>query len=386
MKKINKSMERITIIGGGIAGLTAAIAFQKAGYKPIVFEAADTLKPVGAGLGLAANAIKALDKLGIKDKVIEKGRLLPSFTIKDENDKIITYTDSVKVSREYGVDNFTIHRAALHQVLLAEIPEDQVFTGKRCVDVNLDQDLIKLIFKDGSHFETDYLIVADGIHSLIRQKLIPESIPRFAGYTCWRAVMDNSRLKIENSYEIWGNNGRFGAVPLANNQLYWFAAVNSTANNPVFKNFRIPDLQKWFQKYPKEIENILLQTSEDALIWNDINDLKPLSQYAFADILLIGDAAHATTPNMGQGACQAIEDAAVLYDELLKGGELEFTFQRFERRRLSRTHFIINQSAKIGKIAQASNSLMIKARDLLFRSIPERIKNKQLKKLYNTDF
>ncbi len=376
----------IAIIGGGIAGLTTAIAFQKAGYAPVVFEAAETLKPVGAGLGLAANAIKALAKLGIKDKVVEKGRILSSFTIKDEKDKTITYTDSVKISRDYGLDNFTIHRAALHEALLSEIPKAQLYTGKKCTDIIVQESNIQLLFKDGSSFNTDYLIAADGIHSPVRQKLVPASVPRFAGYTCWRAVIDNNTLKIDNSYEIWGSKGRFGAVPLADNKLYWFSTVNSTPNNARFKNFTLLNLKDWFKEYPVEIKAILSQTSEDALIWNDIIDLKPIPQYAFGNILLLGDAAHATTPNMGQGACQAIEDAAVLYDELLKGGELSSVFLRFEKRRLKRTHFITNQSARIGKIAQATHPLMIKVRNALFRSIPGNIKDKQFKKLYNTDF
>lgn len=377
---------KITIIGGGIAGLTTAIAFQKAGYTPIVFEAAETVKPVGAGLGLAANAIKALAKLSIKNKVVEKGRVLSSFTIKDEKGKTITYTDSLKVSRQYGIDNFTIHRAALHEVLLAEIPGAQLHTGKKCIDCIVQENNIQLLFKDGSGFDTDYLIVADGIHSLVRQKLVPGSVLRFAGYTCWRAVVDNTVLKINNSYEIWGSKGRFGAVPLAGNQLYWFATVNSTANNTHFKNFTVANLKAWFAEYPPETTDILSYTSDDALIWNDIIDLKPISKYAFGNVLLIGDAAHATTPNMGQGACQAIEDAAVLYDELLKGGELNMAFLHFEKRRLKRTHFITNQSARIGKVAQTTNPLMIKIRNVVFRAIPNSIKEKQFKKLYHTDF
>ncbi|MBX3252775.1 MAG: FAD-dependent monooxygenase [Chitinophagaceae bacterium] len=377
---------KVAITGGGIAGLTTAIAFRKAGYAPIIFEAAEIVKPVGAGLGLAANAIKALDKLGIKNKVVGKGRALSSFTIKNEKDKTITCTDSLKISRQYGLDNFTIHRAALHEALLSEMPGAELYTGKKCMDIIIRKNNIQLLFKDGSTVDTDYLIVADGIHSPIRQKLLPGSVPRYAGYTCWRAVIDNSTLNIDNSYEIWGNKGRFGAVPLANNQLYWFATVNSPANNTRFKNFTLTDLKEWFREYPLETRTILSQTSEDILIWNDIIDLKPIPKYAFDNILLIGDAAHATTPNMGQGACQAIEDAAVLYDELLKGGELSSVFLRFEKRRLKRTHFITNQSALIGKMAQATNPLMIKMRNAFFRSIPESIKDRQLKKLYNTDF
>ncbi len=377
---------KIAIIGGGIAGLTVAIAFRKAGFSPAIFEAAESLKPAGAGLGLAANAIRALNKLEIKNKVVTRGRILSSFSIKDEKNKIITYTDSRKVSRMHGPDNFTIHRAALHDVLLSEIPDGWLHTGKKCVDIRQEGEVHQLLFKDGSTCDAEYVIVADGIHSPVRQKLIPGSAPRYAGYTCWRAVTDNTRLKIENSYEIWGNKGRFGVVPLADQQLYWFATVNGPANHPQFKNFTLVDLGERFRKYPAETGEILRSTPVDALIWNDIIDLRPVPRYALGKILLTGDAAHATTPNMGQGACQAIEDAAVLYDELLKSGDMEGIFQRFEKRRLARTHFIVKQSARIGRAAQLTHPLLTSLRNTVFRALPECLKEQQLKKIYNTDF
>lgn len=368
--------------------MTGAIAFLKAGYSPMVFEAAKPIKPIGAGLGLAANAIKALGRLGIKNKVVARGRVLSSFAIKDETGRDITYNDSTKISREYGLDNFTIHRAALHDVLLSEIPKENLVTGKKAIDFIPAENgrSHQVLFKDGTSCEADYVIVADGIHSAIRQKLIPGSKPRYAGYTCWRAVIDNSRLQVGESYEIWGRKGRFGVVPLADDQLYWFATVNAAENHPRFKNFTLSDLKSWFKDYPDTTKQIIEASGEDALIWNDIIDLKPISRYAFGKLLLVGDAAHATTPNMGQGACQAIEDAAVLLDELTGEDSLEEQFARFEKRRLRRTHFIVNQSARIGKIAQAEHPILIRIRNGLFRAIPESIRNGQLKELYNTDF
>lgn len=384
----NNQKSGISIVGAGIAGLTAAIAFQNAGYFPLVFEAAESLKPVGAGLGLAANAIKGFDRLGIKDQVIKRGRVLPSFTIMDEGGKTITQTDSGKVSTKFGLDNFTIHRASLHEVLLSKVSTEQLVTGKRCVGYRVGGNgkAHILEFADGSHHESDVVIVADGIHSSLRQKFVPNSQPRYAGYTCWRAVIDNAALKIDDSYEVWGRKGRFGVVPLADDRLYWFATVNSAANNPRFKGFSVADLKSWFDGYPAETREILDRTPDNALIWNDIIDIKPIPRYAFDNVLLVGDAAHATTPNMGQGACQAIEDAAVLQDELMRGGSIQEIFQRFERRRIKRTHFIINQSASVGKVAQVSHPLIIGIRNAVFRRLPERMKEKQFEKLYDTDF
>jgi len=379
-------MVNIAICGGGIAGLTTAIALKKAGYAPVIFEAAPEFKAVGAGLGLAANAIKALDKLGIKEEVIAEGRLLPSFSVLDEKGKAIMHTDSTRLSEKFGIDNFTIHRSALHEILLTSTEGLKLFSGKKCIRFEPQEDNIVLHFSDGSQYICNYLIAADGIHSPIRKQLLPESTPRFAGYTCWRAVIDNNIPSVSSSCEYWGRNGRFGLVPLAGNKLYWFATTNSSRDNPIFKNFKVKDLKSLFSNYHETVELTLDNTPDEVLIWNDIIDLKPIPRYHFGNILLIGDAAHATTPNLGQGASQAIEDAAVLSDELQKAKELPLVFASFEKRRLKRTHFIIRQSEKLGKAAQLSHPLLIRIRNAILRTLPSQIQEKQLKKLYTTDF
>ena len=126
---------KITIIGGGIAGLTTALALEKIGIKPTIFEKAQTIKAIGAGLVLAANAIKAFQKLDISDEVIKCGRLIPSFTLYDQKGKPITKTDSKAIGEKYGLDNFTIHRAELHKLLLSKITSDSIHTTKRAVDI-----------------------------------------------------------------------------------------------------------------------------------------------------------------------------------------------------------------------------------------------------------
>ncbi len=377
---------QIAIIGAGIAGLTAAIAFRKAGYQPLIFEAAPVIHPVGAGLGLAANAIKAFEKLGLRDEVVAAGRVLPSFSILDQKGKVITRTDSLKTSMQYGLDNFTIHRAALHRVLLSEIAPGTILTGKKCTGLRRKETNYSLLFQDGSTAEADYVIVADGIHSTLRQALVPRSAPRYAGYSCWRAIIDNTRLNLQESSETWGAKGRFGIVPLAGNQLYWFATINGPQHHALFKNYTVSDLRNWFAGYSTAITRTLEATPDESLLWNDILDLSPLPRYAFDRVLLIGDAAHATTPNLGQGACQAVEDAAVLYDELTKEGALETVFKRFEKRRLLRTRFITNQSARVGKIAQLSHPLLTALRNTALRLLPRQLREKQLRQLYTVDF
>ncbi|MVM28632.1 monooxygenase [Spirosoma sp. HMF4905] len=375
-----------TILGGGIVGLTTALALQKIGIQATVFEAAPTIKPLGAGLALAANAIKAFQRLGIADDVIQAGRLLDAFTIYDQHGFVITRTDSRAVSQKYGLDNFSIHRAALHQVLLSQLGNGVVRTGKRGIGMYQQADTISVQFDDGTTHETDYLLVADGIHSPIRKQLLPESKPRYAGYTCWRAVVDATDLNLSEASETWGPNGRFGLVPLANKQLYWFATLTAPANDARMRQLTPDDLLRQFAGYASPIRDVLSRTPDNALIWSDICDLKPLERYAFDNVVLLGDAAHATTPNMGQGACQAIEDAVVLADELARGGAIPAAFQRFEQRRLKRTQTIIETSRRIGAVAQLENRWLTTLRNGLFRLLPASVNERQLEMLYQVDF
>ncbi|HOY05931.1 MAG TPA: FAD-dependent monooxygenase [Saprospiraceae bacterium] len=377
---------KYAILGGGIAGLTTAIALQKIGIYAQVFEAAADIKPLGAGLLLAANAVQAYERLGIAQKIAQRGRSLPSFEILDERGRIITQADATEISRKYGLHNFAIHRADLHEALLAELSPWQITTGKRAIGFEKTDREITIRFQDGTSATTEHLIVADGIHSAIRRQLLPDSAPRYAGYTCWRAVIDAGDLELSAATETWGTEGRFGIVPLEGNRIYWFACLNAAENDTRLSHFTVEDLQRHFGHYHTPVAEILSKTKDADLIRNDIADLKPLDRFAFGNMVLIGDAAHATTPNLGQGACQAIEDAVVLADELKKTSEPAVAFRAFEQRRLKRTQYIVNNSRALGRVAQLSNPMLAAARNTLFRLLPASANERQMRTLYKVDF
>jgi 2-polyprenyl-6-methoxyphenol hydroxylase-like FAD-dependent oxidoreductase len=328
----------------------------------------------------------AFDRLGIRDEVIQHGRILPSFSIYDQKKKLITRTDSKKTSAKYGVNNFVIHRAELHKLLLSKIDNKTIHTNKKVKTIHQSENEVNVEFQDGTIHKTEFLIAADGINSAVRSTLLPDVKPRYSGYTCWRAVIDSTNLNLTESSETWGTKGRFGIVPLANKKLYWFATVNSDRNNTGFKNFGAKDILDHFHDFHGPIPSILKETKDENLLWNDIIDLKPINQFAFGNILLIGDAAHATTPNLGQGACQAIEDAVVLADEICKVKDIKQAFKNFEKRRIDRTHYVVNTSWRIGKIAQLENKLLVGLRNFAFRITPSSVSEKQFGKLYNVDF
>lgn len=373
------------IIGAGIAGLSTAIALKNIGIESTVVEASDTIRPVGAGLSLAANAMSALDHLRLSEEVISKGRKLDFFHLLDKRGNVIKSVDSKLSQHQAPVKNFTIHRADLHQVLLSKIDGESILTGKRSVSMSKTAEGFKISMEDGSTLTAPYLIIAEGIHSPLRKMLAPESRLRYAGYTCWRGIASN-RLQIDTTSETWGKEGRFGIVPLADNQLYWFACVNSTRQNERMRNYTLNDLAVHFRDFHQPIAEIIKSTPAENLIWGDICDIEPLQKFAFGNAVLIGDAAHATTPNMGQGACMALEDAVVLANCLKKNSKVSDAFKSFEQKRIMRTHMIVNSSWRLGKIAQAENRFVITLRDTLFRLMPQRLYEKQIEALYQVKF
>ena len=355
--------ERFAIVGAGIGGLTLAIALQRKGFNVSVFENAPSLKPLGAGLALAANAVNAFSEIGIADVVLNAGSILRKLMIKDDSGRTLAETDSEKVSKKYNtVNNFTIHRADLHEVLLRNYRPTS--PGKGCIDF-FDTKRVKLIFQDGTSHDTDYVIACDGVHSIFRKKLLPESQPRYAGYTCWRAVVDSvpSSVDMQVTSETWGRGSRFGIAPLNHRRLYWFACINAKENDPAMRSYRVKDLLNHFRTFHSPVPEILQHTRDEQLIWNDIIDIKPITKFAFDRIVLMGDAAHATTPNMGQGACLAIEDAVILANTIANTHSVERAFIAFEQKRIQRTTTVVNDSWKLGRIAQWENPLLIKMRN-----------------------
>lgn len=374
------------IIGGGVAGLSAAIGLQSLGKEFMLFEQSPLLSGIGAGFGLAANAMQALDILGLKDEVQKIGHHVSTYNILDQQGKVLLAPDTAALSHKYEQDNFTIHRADLHQYLLSKLKASPPLLNKRAVRMEHNSADITIHFADGTRHSCRYLIIADGVHSPLRQQLVPASKPRYSGYTCWRAVIDNAQIKLDKGSETWGKNGRFGMTPLVNNRIYWYACVNAAAQDLNFKNYKIEDLRHHFSTYHAPIPQILALTKNENLLWNDIIDIKPLKNLAYSNILLIGDAGHATTPNMGQGACQALEDVAVLIDELQQKNNIALAFKSFEKRRLSRTKYITDTSKFIGEVAQWSNPVLIALRNNILKHLPSRLTQRNLNRLLAVNF
>lgn len=379
---------KVVIIGGGIGGLCTAIALQEIGIEATVYEAAAELRPVGAGVGLAANAIQGLARLGVAEEVVSRGKQLTALVTFDEYNKVISNFDTKSLSRKYGINNFVIHRADLHEVLHRHLKPGSLVLGKRCEQVKQEGGAVQVIFTDGTQASADLLIAADGINSVVRQQLLPQSKPRYAGYTCWRAVIDNPGVTINAmiSAEIWAPQGRIGMAPLQDDKIYWYVCINAPEQDEQMRQMTPAQLASHFAGVHPPVQEVIAAARPEQLIWNDIADLKPLKQFVFGRVLLLGDAAHATTPNMGQGACQAIEDAVVLGQSLKQEPNIAVALANYEKRRIGRTAKVIRLSKLLGEVSQWQSPVLGSVRNALFRLMPKFITQSQMEDLYQVDF
>ena len=382
-----KSEIKQTIIGGGgIGGLCAAIALRQIGIGVKVYEQAEKLEAVGAGLTLWPNAIKALRKLGVADAVIKTGAKIERGELRTANGRVLSRSEHDEFERLFGEPTIAIHRADLHDILRSALPQDVVQLSARCARVEQDESKAIVHFADGRSDQADLIVGADGIHSVIRKQLFPEVALRYSGYTSWRGVVattDEAALGVTS--ETWGRGSRFGIVRVDKERVYWFATANVPAGQTQTAQERKEFLLNRFKCWHHPVEFLIRSTPTEAVLRNDIYDFKSLAHWSEGRVCLLGDAAHPTTPNLGQGACMAIESAVVLARSLSQEDSLSRALQRYEAERKPRTTWITNQSWKIGRLGQIENPILCSARDFVTRILPSEISKRPFKQAVGFD-
>jgi 2-polyprenyl-6-methoxyphenol hydroxylase-like FAD-dependent oxidoreductase len=373
-------MKEITIIGAGIGGLTTAIALRKKGFKVTIFEQAKEIKPVGAGIILANNAMQVYKKLGIH-KIIEKnGKPISSLKITKPNLKPLSRIDLTHFEQKYNTKNIAIHRGTLQQILIEQLKSTEIKLNHKLTSISKNENGYYLIFENGEEFNAKIIIGADGINSIVRTHTLPKNSIRNANQICWRGIAKYKlpeKLKGELN-EAWGKSERFGFTQIAENKVYWYALKSFKKDK---SEFSLKDLVKYFKNYNSSIKEIINSTEKEAINTAEILDLKPTKIWFKDHVCLIGDAAHATTPNMGQGACQAIEDAYTL-SECLDKYETSRAFSEYQNIRLPKAHQIVNTSWLVGKLAHLNNPILIFLRNLVLRLTPSSVNKKQNEQIF----
>ena len=370
---VKPSVQKPMIIGAGIGGLCTAIALRAAaGIPAVVYERAERLEAVGAGLTLWANAVYALRMLGVADQVIAAGSTIEHATSYTPDGRTLKALKHGELEERFGEPTVAIHRAALHRVLREALPDDAVVLGKSLRSYNQDRETVTACFDDGTSVIGDLLIGADGIHSAVRRQMLPQIALRYAGYTAWRGVVDEPDVALGSTSETWGPGSRFGIVPVSQNQVYWFAAANAAEGVVQTLEERKQELLRRFAGWHEPVMRLIESTPAAHILRNDIYDIKPFQPWSQGRAVLLGDSAHPTTPNMGQGACMAIESAVVL-GRALADADLHAALQRYEEDRRERTAWITNTSWQAGKLGQWESPLLCSVRDFILRSTPESI-------------
>lgn len=361
----------IAIVGGGIGGLATAVGLQKIGIKFNVYERAESFKPLGAGIGIGSNVMSALRQLNVSDSILKVGMPLYEQRFLNEQFKIMNTIDFSLLKHKFGEETVTVERANLHESLYSKIDQSHIHFNKQVTTFKQSNKHVTLYFTDGTSAVADYVIAADGLNSVFRQSLLPSSKPRYAGYTCWRGITKNNEDILDHvSSEAWSKKGRFGWAPLYDDSVYWFACLNTRENDEYYRSLTKEGVAHQFNHYPNIVTKLIKETEDDYFLHHDIYDIKPLHNYVYNRICLLGDAAHATTPNMGQGAGQSIEDAFELMNAIKNTSLIKDAFILYNEKRIKKTKKVVNISRQIGAAAQCDNPLFVYFRDNVFPYIP----------------
>lgn len=283
----------VAIIGAGISGLTLALYLKRQGIIPVIYESAAAIEPAGAGIMLAYNAMQVFEDLGLAESIIAAGNKIRGFEISGQKERLIMGTSLDQSDLKKGIYNVAIHRADLQRILATAVGYEHIRLSRRLQSIEQGPKT-KLLFEDGHEATCDILFGADGIRSVVRNHIAPQSTLRSTRQVCWRGICTAvlPDLKSDIAIEQWGLGQRFGYVLLNPGQIYWFAV----SNNKHVKNLKLPE---HLQSFNPVAQQLITATPATKIIYSEIADLSPLTYWYQENICLIGDAAHTTTPNMG---------------------------------------------------------------------------------------
>lgn len=376
---------QINIIGAGIGGLTTAIALKKKGHQVELYDAAEALRPIGAGIIMASNAMQIARRLGFADGIAQAGNVLESFGVADHQGRPLQMMDIRAIRAKFGEPSVAIHRGLLQQVLLQHLPYTPIHLNKRLQSIQqLPGGKVIAFFEDGSQAESDVLIGADGLRSATRKAIFGEKTLRYSSHTCWRGINEHQFEHPHQARELWGKTGgkRVAMIQVAPNKVYFYYTEKHQPGFDLPREELLPYLQAQFSEFPPVYAEVIAKAKPAEIFHDDLYDLKPLRKWHHDRVLLLGDAAHATTPNMGQGGCQAIEDAWYLAEYLEQYNKVAEAFAAFEQFRRPKVNFIVNTSFMLGKISNLGGALGHRLRNWVLSATPKKMAEQQLEALF----
>lgn len=359
----------VLIVGGGIAGLATAAGLARAGISCEIVERAETWAPVGAGIVLGVNAMRVVRRLGLEDAVASSGTRLGRGAITDRRGHVLGATDFSSLEPEFG-PTIALHRADLHEALLGAASGVPISLGTSVEKLEVHRDHVGVRLTDGRARRWSLVIGADGLRSRVRELCFGGERIVYSGYTCWRLVLRVPFEAIEMR-EMWGRGKRFGLVPLGDGRVYCFAVANAPRGEADPEPGRVERFRERFAGFGGQVPAVLdALRSPEELIHNDLEELAD-GPWHRGRVSLIGDAAHAMTPNMGQGAAMALEDSMVLVELARAQLPVQEMLGKLHGRRRSRVRWVQNQSRRIGRIGQLEGAFACGLRNAVLRLIPD---------------
>lgn len=357
---------RAVVIGSGIGGLTAAVALSRRGWDVTVLERSPSLEPVGAGISLAPNSLRALDVIGLGEQIRDLAAWQGPGGMRNPSGRWLARTDARAAAERFGGPLVLLHRATLIGLLAERLPAGAVRTGcpGELADPGTPGGRPARVTTPDGELEAALVVGADGIHSAVRRRLFPDHPgPAYSGLTAWRIVIPAPDAPFV-PHETWGPGALWGTQPLKDGRVYAYAAATVPAGTPA--DDERAELLRRFGTWHDPIPAVIAAADPGGVLRNDVHHMTdPLPAHHRGRTALLGDAAHAMTPCLGQGGNQAVEDAVVLAHHLAPGTDTAAALAAYSAERLPRTTGIVRKSARVARLMALDSRPAVAVREAL---------------------
>ncbi|MCU5772429.1 FAD-dependent urate hydroxylase HpxO [Erwiniaceae bacterium BAC15a-03b] len=339
------------VMGGGIGGMCAAIALRRFGIETAVYEAVKEIKPVGAAISIWPNGVKCLNYLGMKESLRALGGPMHYMAYNEyQQGQTLTRFSMDPLIKSVGERPYPVARAELQAMLLDSYGRDAVQFGKRVTAVEQSTSGVTAFFEDGSEAHGDLLIAADGTHSVVRQHVLGyQAERRYAGYVNWNGLVeiDESIAPADQWTTFVGEGKRVSLMPVSGNRFYFFFDVPLPQGLAEDRSTVRADLQRYFSGWAPQVQQLIASINPGTTNRIEIHDIEPFMSLVKGRVALLGDAAHSTTPDIGQGGCAAMEDAVVLATALQTHSlGIEDALLRYQQKRVGRVTDLVLKARK----------------------------------------